>query len=90
MENSKRKIEEPVKKAAAPEVPVQEQRNDLYCIAWHLQSFIEDAKTESIANFSKPCETCKYSRQCDFDFYSKTGGLTKLTGVKFPAFSKRT
>lgn len=74
------------KKKAVPEVPVQIQSKDLYCMAWHLQSFLEDAKNDAIADFGKPCETCKYARRCDFDFYSKTAELTKLTGVRFSAF----
>jgi hypothetical protein len=88
MKSEVKKMEEN-KKEVAPEVPVQEQPKNLYCMAWHLQSLIEDVKNESITNFSKPCETCKYLKKCDFDFYSKTEELTKLTGVRFSALIKK-
>lgn len=71
-------------KKAALEGLVQEQlsKRDMYCVAWHLRSFIEDAKQEVIANFAKPCETCKYNTECDYDYYRRVERLVELTGVK--------
>lgn len=58
---------------------------DLYCMAQHLQSFVEDAKHERVADFGKPCATCKFHEKCDFDFYKKSDVLTKLTGIRISA-----
>lgn len=53
----------------------------LFCAAWHLTNLIEDFKEDKIADFAKPCETCKYQKECNFDAYSYFETLTKLTGV---------
>lgn len=64
----------------------KEQRN-LFCAAWHLTNFIEDAKEELTADFGTPCETCRYQQECHkedgFDMYAHFDILTKLTDVKF-------
>lgn len=64
----------------------EEEQKDLFCMAWHLQSLIEDAKYHKTASFGKPCSTCKFminGKDCDLDFYGKSNVLTELTGVKF-------
>jgi len=66
------------------ELDDKEQR-DLFCAAWHLTNFIEDCKEGINANFTTPCETCKYQKEClknnYFDAYTHFQTLTKLTGV---------
>lgn len=55
---------------------------DLYCMAKHLQSFVEDSKYDRVADFGKPCATCKFFEGCDLDFYKKSDSLTELTGIR--------
>ncbi len=63
----------------------EKEQKDLFCAAWHLTNFIEDLKEEKVSNFSTPCETCKYQKECfeddNYDAYSHFQILTKLTGV---------
>ncbi|AYB38504.1 hypothetical protein [Brevibacillus laterosporus] len=59
----------------------QTRFTDLFCMAWHLKSFVHDAKREQVADFMRPCETCPKSEGCDLDFYVKSIELTRLTGV---------
>ena len=40
---------------------------DLYCLAQHYNSFLEQAKRKEKANWGEPCEICKYGieRYCE-------------------------
>lgn len=67
----------------------EEINMDLYCMAQHLYSFVEDAKYNQVANFAKPCTTCKYSNRCNLDFWRKSRTLAALTGIRFSALVKR-
>lgn len=61
---------------------------DLYCMAQHLQSFLDDAYHLRVADFGFPCATCKFLKDCDLDFYKKAKTLTELTGIEFNPFRK--
>lgn len=62
---------------------------DLYCAAWHLKHFVENAKNNEVANFTRPCETCRKAETCNFDFYEKATVLTEITGIVIsPAIKK--
>lgn len=54
-----------------------------HCIAWHLGSFIDDAKEGRVASFTGPCETCKYNNMCDFDMLDSFRLIEKKSGVHF-------
>lgn len=78
------------KKAVAAATETAEVNRNIYCMAQHLQSFVEDAKYDRIADFGRPCASCKYLDGCDLDFYSKSKTLTKITSIRFsPLASKK-
>lgn len=60
-----------------------DNKKSWHCIAWHLGSFIDDAKEEKKADFAKPCETCKYNNDCNFDMMSSFKIIERKSGVKF-------
>lgn len=63
---------------------------DLYCIARHIQGFVEDCKNAAVADFGRPCEECKYNDCCDFDVWPTFGRLSVLTNVEIsPLISVR-
>lgn len=37
---------------------------ELYCLAQHYNSFLEQAKRKEKANWGEPCEICKYGIEC--------------------------
>lgn len=37
---------------------------ELYCLAQHYNSFLEQAKREEKTNWGEPCEICKYGIEC--------------------------
>lgn len=68
---------------------MDEKEQNLYCMAQHLQTFVEDAKYERVSDFGKPCVTCKYVRECESNFFSNSKTLTELTGIRFNPSMKR-
>lgn len=39
-------------------------KEELYCLAWHYNIFFEQAKLGQIADYSMPCNLCKYNNEC--------------------------
>lgn len=74
-----------------PKLPelTEEQQLDLFCIAWHLTNFWEDAKLNRSASTTIACNTCRYQKECwekyKCSLYKHFDILTKLTGVKISA-----
>lgn len=62
---------------------------NLFCMAQHLRSFVEDSKHHRIADFGRPCATCEIRRNCDFDFYRKSDTLTELTGIRISPLKRK-
>lgn len=70
-------------------VSINEEKS-WYCIALHLGVFIDNAKENKKADFARPCEICKYNKECDFDVIPYFKLLQEKSGIKFSFGRNRT
>lgn len=61
---------------------------DLYCIARHVNQYVEDSKAGREADAVQPCVSCKHAMNstCPCDPWPSFIKLRKLTGVNITPF----
>ena len=52
------------------------------CVMQHIVSFQKQSMENKKADFSEPCQTCKYASECKFDWFQKISDALPDATVK--------